>query len=309
MKERPPPGVGPGRRPIGPVGPVDERADRDPPSGSLLDLQRTAGNRAVSRLVQRVAVTAPTTDETLFNDRSVTGTAGARVYGGTGGATFDMTRGGTPQEVVTVTVRIRFIDQARTLSPPDAQGKVHAVDTGAKTVIPPGDARRPFAENICATSPPHWNNRAVLVGNRSAASGLSSLWNSDKGGPVRLPLRFRAVPVYDLAPAPADLEIRIFPQTVQAGGQTHPIDAGHYYMNKGPNYSADDEAIYAHEYGHLLGLNDEYSQSNPQMHAVLHQMDPGTAAVRGQDGPCGRPADGDGRPDPPADGPHHRLHR
>lgn len=252
------------------------------PPTVLLDLQRSAGNRAVTGLVQRTAVTAPTTQETLFNDRSVGGTAGARVYGGTSGAKFDMARGGSP-EVVTVTVRIRFVDRGRNLSAPDAQGKVHAVDAAQSTaaVIPPGDARRPFAENICATSPPHWNNRAVLVGRREAPGRIASLWNDDKGGPVRLPLRFRAVPVYDLA-APADLQISVFPLAVQAGGQQHPIDAGHYYMNKGPNYSANDEAIYAHEYGHLLGLNDEYSQSNPQMHAVLHQMDPATAGARGQ---------------------------
>ena len=98
---------------------------------------------------------------------------------------------------------------------------------------------------------------------------------------MRLPLRFKAVPVWDLKPVPADTEIRVFPQATQAGGPVHPIDAGHYYMNKGPNYSGNDEAIYAHEYGHLLGLSDEYSQSNPQMHAMLHGIDPATATERG----------------------------
>jgi hypothetical protein len=268
-------------------------ADKSLPAGSdrhpLLELQRQAGNRAVTALVggqapaqntaQRVAVTAPTQEETLFNNRGG-GQASARVYGGSGGATFDMSRGGTP-EVVTTTVRIRFVQQNRVLSAPDANGNQFPTDQGTESVIPPGDARRAFAQNICDTAPTHWNNRAVLAGTRSAPGMIVSLWNSDTGGPVRLPLRFRAVPVWDLAPVPADTEIRVFPQAQQAGGPIHPIDAGHYYMNKGPNYSGNDEAIYAHEYGHLLGLNDEYSQSNPQMHAVLHGMDPATATERG----------------------------
>jgi hypothetical protein len=35
--------------------------------------------------------------------------------------------------------------------------------------------------------------------------------------------------------------------------------------------------IAAHEYGHLIGIPDEYSQSNEQMNALLHQAAPGTA--------------------------------
>jgi len=237
------------------------------------------GGQARPDALQRVAVTAPSREETLFNQRGG-GQANARVYGGSGGATFDMSRGGTP-EVVTTTVRIRFIQQNRVLSAPDASGNTYPVDSGAITVIPPGDARRAFAQNICDTSPAHWNNRAVLAGTREAPGRIASLWNSDTGGPVRLPMRFKAVPVWDLAPVPADKEIRVFPQATVAGGGVHPIDAGHFYMNKGPNYSGNDEAIYAHEYGHLLGLSDEYSQSNPQMHAMLHGMDPATATERG----------------------------
>ena len=51
-------------------------------------------------------------------------------------------------------------------------------------------------------------------------------------------------------------------------------------MNKG-DYASSEEAVYAHEYGHLLGLPDEYSHSNPQMHALLHDIDPKISAARG----------------------------
>ena len=51
-------------------------------------------------------------------------------------------------------------------------------------------------------------------------------------------------------------------------------------MNKG-NYSGSDDVIAAHEYGHLLGIPDEYSQSNEQMHALLHQSSPAGAASAG----------------------------
>ncbi|MET0966965.1 MAG: hypothetical protein ABWZ02_11230 [Nakamurella sp.] len=265
---------------------------------SISALQQQAGNSAVVQLLssgrtkpkrpmdpaplQRVAVTAPSREETLFNQQPAPGQAGAAVFGGAGGRTFDMARDGTP-ESVTVTVRIRFIQQNRKLSAPDAAGRTVPVDDGPKSVIPPGDARRPFAQTICDTAPAHWTGRAVLVGQRDAPGFPASMWNSDKGGPVRLPLKFKAVPVWDLEPVKADKEIRVFPQAQQAGGPVHPIDAAHYYMNKGPNYAgATDEAIYAHEYGHLLGLSDEYSQSNPQMHALMHEMDPGTASERGK---------------------------
>jgi hypothetical protein len=260
-------------------------------------LQQAAGNRAVSRLlagdepatrlwpaeqgqaeqgkavqgkaVQRVPITAPTRQETLFNQRPTPGQAGAAVYGGNAGATLDMSRGGTP-DAVTVTVRIRFVDQTRSAT---------GADTGAKNVIPAGDPRRAWAQGMCTTAPGVWNGRARLAGQREARTGLGGMISPDPGGPVRLPLVFRAVPVWDLT-SPADKEVRVFSSATVAGSAGHPIDAAHYYMNRG-GYPFSEEAIYAHEYGHLIGLADEYSQSNPQMHAVMHDVDPGTAATRG----------------------------
>ncbi|MFF2370630.1 hypothetical protein [Agromyces sp. NPDC058110] len=276
------------------------------PAVDLVALQRTAGNRAVSALVerqraapaartagpahdrrhaasavvQRVPVTVPSRQETLFNQRQAPvapGTAGAAVYGSARGRNLDLTRGGSP-EVATATVHIRFVDQART--PVPGPGGTIVADT--ERVIPAGDARRAFAVTTCTTAPGHWNNRAVLVGERAAPGLIAGLFTSDKGGPVRLPLRFKAEPVWDLSGKDKGYPtVRLFPQTQAAGGNTHPIDAGNYYMNVAAYGAANAEAIYAHEYGHLIGLSDEYSQSNPQMHALMHQMDPATSAQRG----------------------------
>jgi hypothetical protein len=246
-----------------------------PPGHPLAKLQQAAGNRAVNQMlraedtVQRVPVTAPSRQETLFNQRGTPGQATAAVYGGSGGATFDMSRGGTP-DAVTVTVRIRFVDQARTAA---------GADTGPKTVIPAADPRRAWAQGMCTTAPGVWNGRARLAGQREARTGIGGMISPDPGGPVALPLAFRAVPVWDLT-SPADKEVRVFSAATVAGSAGHPIDAAHYYMNRG-GYPFSEEAIYAHEYGHLIGLPDEYSQSNPQMHALMHDIDPGTAATRG----------------------------
>ena len=43
-------------------------------------------------------------------------------------------------------------------------------------------------------------------------------------------------------------------------------------------YPHTDDVIYAHEYGHMLGIPDEYSHSNEQLNALLHQAAPKTAA-------------------------------
>ena len=61
-----------------------------------------------------------------------------------------------------------------------------------------------------------------------------------------------------------------------AGTPGQVIDAGNYYINKG-TYTGDEKVIAAHEYGHLIGIPDEYSQSNVQMNALLHQAAPTTA--------------------------------
>ena len=244
-------------------------------------LQGAAGNRAVTALlsgdpaVQRVPVTVPTRRETLFNKAAPGGKATSRTYGDASGAKLDLSRGGTP-EAVTVTVRIRFVDQARDAGGNDTgaghrdPGRGRAprlgpghVQEGAGAVDGPGEARREAQPQAPRGLGRHHEPGPGRPGH--AAAGVQG------GAGVRL-----ASPS-----APADVTVNVFGSGTTAGGDQHPIDAGHYYMNKG-DYSSSAEAIYAHEYGHLLGLSDEYSHSNPQMHALLHGLDPATSAARGK---------------------------
>jgi hypothetical protein len=87
---------------------------------------------------------------------------------------------------------------------------------------------------------------------------------------------FNSVAVFGLGDK-YDQRIIVHPKSTRADRATgNPIDAGNYYLNKG-NYSADDKVIAAHEYGHLLGIDDEYSQSNEMLNGLLHQAAPKTA--------------------------------
>lgn len=110
--------------------------------------------------------------------------------------------------------------------------------------------------------------------------------------PVRLPVVFSAVPEF----APGDdgtmPVVQIHPQS-EAANSNAPgkrIDAGNWFQNEG-NYvpagqsAADTQkqavATASHEYGHLLGIPDEYSQSNANMHKLMHAASPTLSA--GQD--------------------------
>ena len=97
--------------------------------------------------------------------------------------------------------------------------------------------------------------------------------------PKKLPVTFASVPVFGLGD-PEDTRIIVHPMSTVAGTPGQPIDSGNYYLNKG-TYSSDDKVIAAHEYGHLLGIPDEYSQSNSQLNALIHQAAPGGAPSAG----------------------------
>ena len=239
----------------------------------LMALQRSVGNRAVAAMMpsvaQRVAIQEGASTETLYNKvDKTTGQATAHQYGGT--TSYDMTRDG--DNGVTVTVRIRFLSQKRNaVDPADPASPEGTPELGTllgdPEEIPASDPRRAWATDVATGGVAHWNGHLTLVGEE---------WNlTEENTQKRLPVTFTSVPVFGLE-EPADSQIIVHPASVVAGTPGQPIDAGNYYMNKGA-YGADEKIIAAHEYGHLLGINDEYSQSNEQLNALLHQAAPDTA--------------------------------
>ncbi len=239
----------------------------------MLALQRAVGNRAVATMMgtvaQRVAVQEATRTETLYNTTSSGGQATANKY--TMNPSYDMSRSG--DSGVTVTVRIKFLSQSRNSVDPNAAGSppgTPALGTllGSPAEIPASDPRRAWATGVAAGGVAHWNGRLTLVGEE---------WNLlEDNTRKRLPVTFRSVPVFGIGEE-ADSQIIVHPPSTVAGTPGQPIDAGNYYMNKGTRYSGDDNVIAAHEYGHLLGIPDEYSQSNEQLNALIHQAAPGSA--------------------------------
>lgn len=248
-------------------------AAEPPPSfrltaGGLLALQRAAGNRAVAaameRIVQRVPV-AVTGGETLYNQEAPGGKAGAAAYGGS--STFQMTR--DADTAVNVEVKIKFLRQARNTMPPrrPSDPRVGAL-TGEPTELPAGD--RAWATTTATSAMGHWNGRLTLAGvdkPRPDAADVNK----------RLPVKFKATPLFGKDDT-ADTTVIVHPPGVVGGSTGNPIDAGNYYMKKNDSvYPDTDDKIYAHEYGHLLGINDEYSQSNEQINLLLHRASPAEA--------------------------------
>ncbi len=245
--------------------------------GQALALQRSAGNRAVSGMIrpvgrpvaQRVAIKDPTLTETLYNKASPAGQATANKY--TLNPRYAMTRQG--DSGVTVTVRIKFLSQSRnTVDPssPTAPPGTPALGTllGYPAEIPANDPRVEWAKQTAEGAVKNWNGRLALVGEERNIFSA----NTKK----RLPVTFASVAVFGPSEQ-ADNQVIIHPASTVAGTPGQPIDAGNWYMNKGTSYSGDDKVIAAHEYGHLLGIPDEYSQSNEQLNALIHQAAPSSA--------------------------------
>ena len=138
------------------------------------------------------------------------------------------------------------------------------------TEIPANDPddRRNWCQNIVKEQVKPWNGKLTLVGEEVNVFS--------KNTPKRLPVTFDSVAVFGLDEK-HDQRIIVHPKSVPANAKGgNPIDAGNYYLNKG-DYSDDDKVIAAHEYGHLLGIDDEYSQSNEMLNALLHQAAPKNA--------------------------------
>lgn len=274
------------------------------------------------RAVQRVPITAPGTNETLFEDPTLKNPNGTAIAAPTAadkrfvaseystGATtqYEMTR--SPKEVV-VEVRIQFRDQARdereflTVGGVKSPNPNFTRDTGKVRPIRPGDPRRAFATSKCKTVTTSWNHYDFVGKEKAAAAAPSpgpapvpvpapvpgptaapvkstpagapaappAPASPDPPGVIRLPVRFVATPVFDLK-APSHTSISLFGKGVDANRSgAHPVDSGHWYMNTKKNYGdANMDQIVAHEYGHLLGIADEYSRSDDQTHQMLHRM-------------------------------------
>lgn len=240
--------------------------------GQVVALQRAAGNRAVTAVVrpvaQRVAIKDPTMTETLYNTSSG-GQATANKY--TLNPRYEMTRNG--DSGVTVTVRIKFLSQKRNSVDPKSPGAAPGTPALGTLLdypaeIPANDVRVEWAKQTAEGAVKNWNGRLSFVGEER---NLFSA-NTKK----RLPVTFVSVAVFGPSEQ-ADNQVIIHPPSTVAGSPGQPIDAGNWYMNKGTSYSGDDKVIAAHEYGHLLGIPDEYSQSNEQLNALIHQAAPSSA--------------------------------
>ena len=255
----------------------------------VIQLQKQVGNirtqqfiqRAVdSNRIQRVQVTSAAASETLHNEvDSATGqfksnnyrvgTRGVNYEGQ--GINYEMLRKGSG---VIVNVKIKFV-------------ALFGSSTAAATPIPEGQPRT-TARSICTQLLQYWNtsNRFELSGVRqpawyeSAAESMG-VGSSAASREIHLPVQFKISPVFDLA---ADAHATVQLDTVNSGnaGAGRVVNASHWYSTLDPaSYSGGVADTYAHEFGHLLGIPDEYSLGNPAAHDLMHQIstNPATRAT------------------------------
>lgn len=248
--------------------------------------------------VQRIPITVTNTSETLYENPNMSPggvpiaapTAAQKQFTATqyGGAPakYDMDRSTSG---ITVTVNILFVDQKRGENQflKDAKGNFVVDAKGNKQADPTyrqdvgeqaeiKDAERiGFATKHCGGITKSWDHYDFVSKETKAHGGfLGFFQTAPKKEEVRLPVKFVAKPVFDLGASNVHTTIRLFGMgTVAKRSGAHPIDSGHWYMDTKTNYgSMDLDAVTAHEYGHLVGLPDEYSQSNDFMHQMLHRM-------------------------------------
>lgn len=255
-------------------------------------LTRFLGKESPLRSLQRIPITVADAGETLYEDAPGGATAANKQYVATdygGGGTqvkYDMDRTATD---AVVSVKIQFLDQRRGENPwlKDKFGQfviqagqkvpdpTYARDIGTPAEIPAGDPRRAFATTKCDAITGAWNHYDLLSKSTPKAPvGGDATIPAPPPTDVRLPLKFVAVPEFGLAAPGAHAQVRLYGMGVIADRSgAHPIDAGHWYMDTTTNYGDMDlNAVSAHEYGHLIGLQDEYFRNDDQTHQLIHRM-------------------------------------
>ena len=273
---------------------------------ALLDLQMSVGNRAVTgmmirpvtevRPVQRVKVDG-SFDENILQpyDEANKKTKTLQPHKYSQDIHYDLTRAATQVDVV---VKIRFVAPDGTAIPAADNSRrdyINRMTAGIATAWagkyefvstqhPAPPATAPPATGSAPTTTPAPAPAVTPAPAPGTAAPPAAV-------PVRLPVVFKAVPEY----APADdgtmPVVNIHPMSEAADSNTpgKRIDSGNWFQNEG-NYAtglsaadAEKESVKtaAHEYGHLLGIPDEYSQSNANMHKLMHQASPTLSA--GQD--------------------------
>ena len=270
----------------------------------LTELQRRAGNRAVAALIeslpgplQRVPVSAGF-HETVYNKTGTGGSARAKGYNKSptkvanpDKTSYELTRNADGGGV-TVLIKIRFVQQARNTTPPPDPNPSNLPELGAlvnsPTEIPANDPsdRRTWAVATAGKATTTWNGRRlsfVSQDHPQPGEGAGSYAPPLPPTPIRLPVTFKAEAVFGLND-PAHQQVVVHPPATVPGTPGHTIDAGNWYQQdpdpakRAAKYPHSDDVIYAHEYGHMLGIPDEYSQSNEQLNALLHQAAPTSAA-------------------------------
>jgi hypothetical protein len=279
----------------------------------ITDLQRLAGNRAVSTLLHSSSDSQPSVQlvpvsaqfhETLYNKESATGQAHAPAAGFTGGtpttvanpgaASYEMTRS-ADNSGVTVLIKVRFMQQARNTVAPPSPNPTGLPELGAligmPTEIPANDptGRRAWATDVANRAATLWTGRRIVFATTDHGPPASEGVGAGAGAPpptpvpLRLPVTFQSQAVFGAAEG-AHQQVIVHPPSSVPGSPGHPIDAGNWYQQdpdptkRAAAYPHSDDVIYAHEYGHMLGIPDEYSQSNEQLNALLHQAAPASAA-------------------------------
>lgn len=233
--------------------------------------------------------------------------------GGAGSVNYQMTR---TSGAVTVNVRIKFVAEFGAEPSTNVFGQAAQAITGERIAAPVPAGQQQAARNICTGLVTYWNNKFALVGRRTPAtpapaSGASPAPAAAPPAPatvgtgvgsaaapvgapaggggtapaptspdeIVLPVNFVATPVFDLN-GDADTTVRFDASTPAGGGNI--INAANWYANVG-TYPGGVNDTYAHEYGHMLGIPDEYSLSNQNAHALMHQVSPSQATSMNRD--------------------------